>query len=244
MAAYEHPSLRALDELEDLLEAYAEARLAPSSPMLARMRRAVLTEAASVAAARAVNRRLADTDEAHRERSTWLPTFRVPRPVFAAGFAALLTVSTGAAVLAAPPGSAFFNARVALEEIVLPTQPDDRLASHQQHLEDRLAEAAAAAARGDTVSLAAALAAYDAEVGRALSEIGNDGDLLAHLEAMLAQHVGVLTALEAKVPAQSSVDDAIENSQKAIEKVKEKAQAGKPATPGGGRPAEPPGGRP
>ena len=34
MSTYEHPELVALDEVEDILEAYAEARLSPSGPIL------------------------------------------------------------------------------------------------------------------------------------------------------------------------------------------------------------------
>ncbi|HXG25900.1 MAG TPA: DUF5667 domain-containing protein, partial [Candidatus Binatia bacterium] len=197
----------------------------------------------------------AEAAAAPREPLSWLPRLRLPRAVFAAGFAAVLTVATGAAVLAAPPGSPFFNARLAIEQALLPPvgDLDARLAAHQELLEDRLAEAQAAAARGDTAGLTAALAAYDAEVAQAVNELGTDADGLAHLEAMLAKHVVVLTDLEAKVPSQASVERALENSQKAIEKIKEKKGGGKPADPGN-RPSPPagapsgvptgPGGRP
>lgn len=237
----EHPSLQALDEIEDLLEAYAEARLSPSSPILARMRRAVLAEAASVAATRAAERRAAERAEAPRRPLSWLPRLLVPRPVFGAGFAVALTLGIGSAVLAAPPGSPFYNARVALEAAFLPVEIDARLAAHEEHLDARLAEAEAAAARGDAPALSAALAAYDAEVAAALAEVGSDADLLAHLEAMLAKHVDVLTALEAKVPEQASVDKAIENSQKAIGKIKERNGRGRPSDPPGGQREEAPG---
>ena len=42
--------LAALDQVEDLLEAYAEARLAPAGPVLSRMRAHVLAQAAAAAA--------------------------------------------------------------------------------------------------------------------------------------------------------------------------------------------------
>jgi hypothetical protein len=131
-------------------------------------------------------------------------------------------VSTGAAVLAAPPGSPFFEARVAVEAAFLPSQADARLKSHEQHIDEWLAAAEAAAARGDIVALDAALAAYQGEVDAAVGDLGDDADRLAHLEAELAKHVAVLTALEARLPEQSAVEHALQSSQKAVAKIKEK----------------------
>lgn len=220
MTGYYDRNLNALDQVEDLLEAYAEARLSPTRPVLARMRRAMLAEAAASAA---TQRRLAASGPPTSTR--WaLPHLRVPRRAFALGLAAAMTLGTSAAVMAAPPGSAFFNARVLLESALLPSQSDARLVSREQHLKDRLAEADAAALSGDFVALEAALAAYRAEVDTAVDEQGDNLDRLAHLEAMLAKHVAVLEALEAKVPAQASIDKAIVSSQKAVERLKEKAK--------------------
>ena len=52
---------------------------------------------------------------------------RVPRRVVALGMAATMTLGTTAAVLAAPPGSPFYNARVALQSAFLPNDADARL---------------------------------------------------------------------------------------------------------------------
>jgi hypothetical protein len=226
MSAYQHPDLVALDEIEDLLEAYAEARLSPSGPLLNRMRRAVMTRAAANEATNALQRR-APAGGGRRGPLFALPRIRIPAAAFALGFAVVLGAGTGAAVLAAPAGSPLFNARIALEQLFLPVELDARLAAHEEHLAARLSEAEAAAARGDSAGLAAALTAFDAEVALAVSEIGEDADRLAHLETMLSKHVAILTALQAKVPEQAAIENALANSQKAIVKVKEKKDKSK-----------------
>ena len=233
--SYASRELQQLDQVEDLLQAYAEARLSPARPVLTRIRAAVMAEAALASATAAAERRAADLASAQPSR--WvLPRFQLPRRAVALGIAATMTLATGAAVAAAPPGSPLYEARVALEAALLPTQLDARLASHEQHLAERLAEAQAAAANGNPAGLEAALAAYAAEVNAALAELGNHADLLAHLEAVLAKHVATLTALEARVPEEAAVDRAIESSQKAVEKIKEKGKTN------GGRPGDVPAG--
>lgn len=230
MSDYYDADLAALDQIEDLLEAYADARLAPKGPVLARIRAAVVAQAAaSAAAASAERRRLA------RERSTparWgLPGLHVPRRVVMFGMAATLTLGTSAAVLAAPPGSPFYNARVALQGAFLPNDADARLAAHEQLLDQRMAEAEDAAARGDSVALEAALDAYQTEMDSAVADLGDDADRLARLEDVLGKHVAVLTALEARLPDQAAIEHAIVASQKAVDKLKDKGshQGGKPS---------------
>jgi len=234
MTGYYDQNLRALDQIEDLLEAYADARLAPTGPVMARMRTAMLARAATNAA---TQRRLAAM--APPSSRFALPSVHVPRRAFALGMAAALTLGTSAAVFAAPPGSPFFNARVALESAFLPSQSDARLASREQHLDEWLAEAETAAASGNYVALDAALTAYRDEVDAAVDE-GQDLDRLAHLEATLAKHVAVLEMLEGKLPAQASIEKAVLSSQKAVERVKEKAREkasqGGPPTDKPGRP--------
>jgi hypothetical protein len=236
VSEYSNRDLVALDQVEDLLEAYADARLSPSGPVLARIRRHVLAEAETAAAAG----RIAGTDTS---RAGWWSSLsvRVPRRAVALAMAATLTLATAAAVLAAPPGSAFYNARVSIEMAFLPMQADARLAAHEEHLAQRLADAEAAAANGNATALVAALAAYQAELDAAVADVGDDAARLAHLEAMLAKHVATLTALEVRLPDQASVDNALEKSQKAVVKIREKAShpAGKPTDASGGPPEEP-----
>jgi hypothetical protein len=243
MTEYFDRDLAALDQVEDLLEAYADARLSPSGPVLARMRANVLREASLQQAIAAADERRAAPDVA---RPWWgLGRTHLPRRAFALGLAATLTLGTSAAVLAAPPGSPFYNARVAIEVAFLPTQVDQRLASHERHLDERLTEAGAAAARGDLVALAAALAAYQAEVDAAVADIGDDAARLAHLEGELARHTAALQALAASLPEEPAIEHAIDTSQKAATKLKDKGDhaAGKPSSPpDGGKPSAAPGG--
>lgn len=230
MSQYFDRDLAALDQIEDLLEAYADARLSPPGPVLARMRANVLREASRRSALAAIEERRAALEVA---RGPWgLPRLQLPRRAIALGMAAALTIGTSAAVLAAPPGSPFYNARVALEVAFLPVQVDQRLASREQHLDDRLAEAEAAAARGDLGGLAAALAAYQAEVDAAVAEVGDDAARLAHLEAELARHTAALQALAATVPEQAAIEHAIDTSQKAATKLKDRGERadGKPSS--------------
>jgi hypothetical protein len=221
----------ALDRLEDLLDAYADARLTPRGPVLARLRATVLTEAAAASAAAALTR----------------PRFTVPQPTprwavaspfhrraLAFGFAAMLTIGTSAAVLAAPPGSLFYNARVYVETLALPAQVDARAAGHERLLQERLTEAEAAAERNDIAGLAAALAAYRAEVDAASADVGDDAARLAHLEEVLAKHSTVLTELATELPDQSSIDHAIDASSKAIANLRAKGSHTRPThVPGG-----------
>ena len=228
MSGYQHPDLLALDEVEDILQAYADARLAPRKPVLARMRAAVVAEAASAAAARAGQERAAaaaaSLAEAPRGRLN-LPRLRLAsfaRPAFALGFAGLLAISTGTAITSASPGSPLYMARVALEDMFLPVQIDARFASHEQHLDERLAEAEAAASGGDPVALEAALAAYQAEIDQTLADIGDDYGRLARFQAVLERHIAKLTALSlplsTDVASGKAEEHAIQASQSAVTK--------------------------
>lgn len=247
MTGYEG-NLQALDEVEDLLDAYAAGRLSPQGPVLARIRAQVMVEAR--AASLAMPPALVVGDTAFSERTRWsIGRFSMealairPRRVVSLVGAGMLTIVMSTAVLAAPPGSPFFDARVAIGGAFLPAQVDDRLAAHEQRIADWLFEAEMAAARGDPAALQDALDAYRAEVNAAVADVDANGDRLAHLESMLAKHTAVLTALLEKVPAQANIEQAIDVSQKAIGKIKEKGSngGGGGGGGGGGRPSQNPG---
>ena len=240
MNAFDDRDVPGFDQVEELLEAYADARLMPKGPVLARMRRVVLAEAAAAAA---VRQRAARAAAPRRWFS--LPQVHVPRRAFALTMAAALTFGTSAAVLAAPPGSSFYNARLVIEAALLPppSRAEDRLAAYEQHLAERLKEAEAAAASGDARALAAALAAYRAEVDAIVAEGGVDADQLAHLEEVLGKHTAVLEALASKVPEKAAIEHAIQTSQKAVQKIKDKKNGqagGQPTRAPGGQPQQPP----
>ena len=204
----------------------------PRGPVLARIRAAVVAEAAARAAA---DRPTLHPTAAELALARHQPgRFRWTRRAASLAMAATMAVGITGAVMAAPPGSALYNARIYIGNIALPSQPDLLLATREGHLEDRLEEAEAAAARGDAAGLAAALAAYQAEVDTTVAETGVNLDRLAHLEEMLAKHTARLNELAAELPEESSIDKAIEASSKAIEKVKNKGknQGGPPDDPG------------
>jgi hypothetical protein len=211
--------LLALDQVEDLLQAYADARLAPSGAVLARMRTAILAKATATLGAE--QHRL-ENDRASGRRQG-LPVFGFPRRAMAFGLAATLTLGTTAAVFAAPPGSPFYGARVAIENALVPDNSDARLAAHENRLTQLLADAQAAAGKGDGAALDAALAAYQDEIDAAVADLGDAPDRLAHLEDELGKHVLVLTALEATVPTQAAVQHALDASQRALDNLHDKA---------------------
>jgi hypothetical protein len=218
---YDRPDLKAQLEVEDVLEAYAEARLTPAGPVLARIRMVVMAEAA----AKAAQHRVVSAPAAPRARFV-LPRLHVPRRAFALGFAAVLMLGTGAAVMAAPPGSLFYNARLYVETAMLPPvhDIDARLAAYEEQFDRRIEEAEAAVVRGDESGLNAALAAFQNEVTNAVAEIGNDLDRLSRLESVLARHVAKLQELAGRLPTQVARDNALQHaiqaSQRAVDKIK------------------------
>jgi Domain of unknown function (DUF5667) len=218
----------ALNRLEDLLDAYCDARLAPRTAVLARIRANVLAEAAALSTTGAAENRLRLVETAPKPARPAFGT-RFARTAFALGFGAMLSLGTSFAVLAAPPGSAFYNARLFIETATLPSQAEARFQGHEKLLEERLDESEVAAASGNTFALAAALEAYQAEVDAASAEAGIDPDRLAHLQATLAKHAAVLTALAVRLPEQASIEDAIEASSKAITRLEAKTHPAHPA---------------
>jgi hypothetical protein len=225
--ASEVPSI---DQVVDLLEAYADARLSPRGAVLARMRRHVIAEMEMRTA-------LLEAERAARlaaARPSWWQTLhlRVPRSIAAAGMATAMVFATSAAVFAAPPGSPLYNARVTLEQAFLPSGSDDRVAAHEKLLAERLSEAQDAADAGNVVALQAALTAYQTEIDAAVADVGYDPELLAFLEGALTKHTALLEALVARVPPQAAdaIETAIQASQKAAKQLHD---TGKPPWAGG-----------
>jgi uncharacterized protein DUF5667 len=238
---HQDADLGANDDVEDLLEAYAEARLMPASPVLARIRSTVLAAATERAASMRLTLAPAPAQPGPRFAILRSP---LVRPVFAVGFSLSLSLGIGLSVLAAPPGSALYNARLSIESALLPpvTDLDARLAAYEEQFDRRLVEADAAVASGDESALAAALAAYQQEVTNAVAEIGEAADRLARLEAVLAKHIAKLQELSVRLPTDvaraNAVDHAILASERAVAKLKERQS---PSHGGGGRPQVPPG---
>jgi len=220
------------DEVARRLVAYSRARLTPAPEVSARLRISLLRAAASLgrsAASRPIRR---------RAFGRWA----------AALLAASLVVAFGVgATTAAPPGSPLYEARLWLEALTLPAGGDGRTDAIVDRLGSRIAETEAAAARGDEAAVAAALAAYRAEVGDALTSAATDADRLARLEAALGHHLEVLAALTEQVPTQarSAIEHAIERSSNAVDQINDTQAGGPDAShgPAGGA-SDHPGGSP
>jgi hypothetical protein len=204
------------DELARRLEAYARERLSPDPSATTRLRTTVMHEA---------QRRLAPA--APDGASAPTPIFAVRRtrrrgrlvPALLAAALALLALAGGA--LAARPGGPLYEARLALEELLLPPGGDARAAADLGRLEDRLGELVSAASSGDGNGVAAALAAYRELLDETSSAAGGSDVRDAALEAALAHHLDVLKDLLTRVPeqARSGIEQAIERSGKAVEKI-------------------------
>lgn len=223
------------DEIEARLQAYAAARLSPAPDVVARMRAAVVAQAAGAAALRDVERgpaALAGPGHAIRRRLdspiSWLLR---PRRAAALLLAATVAVGSTAAVFGATPGSALYGTRLWLEGVTLPASSDARAAAQVGRLAERLQEAQKAANGGDPNAVAAALAAYQDEVAAALRDAGQDSDRLARLHAALGVHVVALQTLESAAPADAApaIDAAIDASHAAAGQIEAKTQTPPPA---------------
>ncbi len=184
------------DELTRRLEAYAEERLSPEVSATIRMRARVMAAAhrhaalarieadhAAAAAARA------EAGQGRSRRSVWR------RPMTAL-LAAALTLGVGvSSVAAAQAGGPLYGVRIWAETLVLPSESNARAQAELARLEDRLAEAAAASAAGDTNAARAALEAYAAIVNDATHAVGSDVSAAATLETGVRSNIDVLTVL-------------------------------------------------
>jgi hypothetical protein len=217
-------------EVVQRLQAYAIARLSPTPAASARMRARVLREAALV-------RQSADAPVAPSAVVVPLVARRRTRRLTTALLAAALTVLTLAGgALAAQPGGPLYGTRMMVEAAFLPADPGRRVESDISRLEDRLAEASHAASAGNSDAVMAALDAYRSITADALATAGENVPLQTRLELVLGKHLAVLEALEATVPdtAADALERAIENSGKAIDRVRPGPPSGGPRDPGQG----------
>ena len=225
---------RTKDELTQRLEAYAEARLSPDLSATIRMRaramaaahrHAALAQAdADRAAAVAAEAGLTRFDRTRR--SAWR---RPLTGLLAAGLTLGLGVSS---VAAAQPGGPLYGARVWAESLTLPAEANARAQAELDRLQSRLAEAAAAAAAGDTNAANAALEAYSGIVNEATQGAGNDVSAAATLETGVRSNIDVLTVLVDRVPteaARDAIQRAIDRSDSALDELHGNA----PTTPPG-----------
>ena len=204
----DHPGT---EELARRLEAYASVRLAPNRAAAQRVRAAIVEEARM----RTLERAIGSTPHRHR---------RGPSRVVALLLAAALTMATAVGVAAAAtPGGPLYGVRIWVETAMLPADADARALERIRQIEERLLDAERAIASGDRNAIAAAIQAYREAVANAVNEVGNDADRLARLQAALGNHVTVLQALSERLPeaAQQGISNALDASQKAVDKIKD-----------------------
>jgi hypothetical protein len=224
------------------LEAYAAARLSPDLTTSSRLRARVLavahrqadlargdaalvvlprTEPSMGAAPSSARVRALRQAPRHRGRARWQ---RAAGVLLAAGLGIGLT--SGVAFAARPAGP-LYDARLWAEALALPADPSARAVAELDRLERRLGEVAAASHAGDTPGVTAALAAYEAIVDEASASAILTGDDVAAaiLETGVGQNLAILRGLVAGVPADAgaaisnAVDDAIERSSDAVDKI-------------------------
>lgn len=214
------------DELARRLEAYAEARLSPDGAARVRIRALVLQMARTQGRPELEVEILAARLE--RRRSPW----RRPAALL---LAATLTLALGVgSVAAAQPGGPLYSVRIWTETLTLPSSAAERALAELRRLQDRLSEAAASTAAGDTNAANAALEAYESIVNEATEDAGNDVSAAATLETGVRSNIDVLTVLAGRdLPgrAQDAIRRAIERSGAALDTMNER--------PGGASPGDP-----
>ena len=201
-------------ELERRFDAFARLRLSPDAGAVARIRARVMREARLQHEAARIAAYVAPAVEARR-RSVFR---RAVMPLLAAAVWTAVAVGT---IAAAQPGGGLYPARLWVERATLPTTAGARVDADLARLDDRMAEALAAASVGDRGALAASLEAYGMSAEDATATSAGDLSLGARVEAALGRHQVVLSALVAGLTARGNdvAVDAIErNIQRAIER--------------------------
>lgn len=216
-------------ELAARLEAYAHDRLTPDPAARGRLRAELIVRANEVLGPS----RVPIGRRGFFGRLRW----RVAPAFVAAAFA--LVLLAGGALAASHAGGPLYGARLWLEDVTLPSDPDARLDAEVAHLQARLDEAAAAGAAGDAGALNAALDAYGRTLETAASTTGTDTDRANRLGWVIGRQRDVLSGLVGRLPAGAA--DAIERTLKRTQDRLQQVENG--ANPGGnpGGPATAPG---
>ena len=178
-------------EIERRLDAFARARLSPDPQAAARMRARVMREARLQFEAARIATHLAPTVVIAPRRST---ARRLAMPLLAAGLWVGIAVGS---ISAAQPGGPLYATRMWAEDATLPAAHAARTTAELGRLDARLAEAIAAAARGDAGAVAAAMDAYARIADDAVIASTDDAGLEAVVAAALDKHGVVLAAVAA-----------------------------------------------
>jgi hypothetical protein len=230
------------EELRRCLEAYADAHLRPDPLATERARAVVMAQARSPRTgsgpAPAALPGAAQASIGPR------PDLRRWRPVLGLLAATLaLVVVVGGASAMSGPGGPLYGPRLWIEEATMPSDPAARAEAQLRRIEARLADVEAAATRGDQGAIEAAASQYRAALDGALGSVPAEMRD-EHLRAVLSKHLAVLDGLldTAPAPAHKGLQNAIDNSGKAIERLDTLGPGASP--PGGGKPSGQPGASP
>lgn len=210
-------------ELEQLLRAYAGARLSPDRWATVRMRAAVIEHghAARTRAARGWS---------------WS---RLRRPLALLAIVGILAVGTGAsAAMAASPGGPLYGTRLWVEGTILDLTVGGTAASVDQ-MNSRFDDITNAVDSGNANAANAAAQAYSNEVDAAAQAAQDRADLL-DLRTTIARHLVHLQSLPpGKGKGQANVDKAIANAQAALSEIDAKLAALPTPSPANPGPANP-----
>lgn len=213
------------DPLQRQLARYARVRLEPDHVAMRRVRSAVMSEAWRRHLATSEPPTTAAGPGARRVPFAGWSARRLASTMVAASLAGLLVGGTVFAGTRA--GGPLYGARLAFEAVLLPADPDARVQAELALAQTRLAEAAQAAAAGDTAAFDAALVAYVAVIDELAEATGGPADqALAAVEV----HLAVLRDLRVRVPAAAGagIDRALERGGTALERL-ERAGARDPS---------------
>ena len=209
-------------EIERRLESYARARLSPDPLVIARVRARVMREARLQADLPRISVLIAP-----RARSGRVAPRRLAITFLAA---ALWLGAAAGAAFASQAGGLLYPTRMWIEQATLPTDAAARASAEIVRLDARLAEALAAAARGDAGAVAAALGAYRAITDETLVAAAGDAGLEALVATALDKHLAVLADVATRLTAKgntiaatavaASVERAIDRNRDVIDRVR------------------------
>ena len=225
------------ETLERMLARYARVRLDPSPAETRRARAAVMEEAwrrrFELAAAAAVVPSAAQAPLADRPRRLPFARWGLRRLSGALSAAVLAGLLIGTSAFATSrAGGPFYETRLALEELTLPSDAASRVEAEIAMAQTRLAEIVEASSRDDQRALSAALAAYEHTIGILGATTGGPA---TRAEEAVASHRAVLERVAGMVPEQArgGLDHALSASDTAIDRLSA-AGDGKPGAGGSG----------
>jgi hypothetical protein len=219
------------------LETFASVRLSPDPAAVRRMRARVMRDARATLGSPMVTAAPSPATPGPGARR-WIRGRGTRRGAGLLLAATLSLTVLGGAALAAGPGRPLYGAALWFEEAMLPAAGPARNEAQIARLEHRLHDAQSAAQSGDGGAIAAALAAYRETVDDALASITGDGAWEARLDAALGTHLVVLEALIGQVPehARAAIEQAIDKSHQAHDRIGGPGGPGSPGGPGNSNP--------